>query len=423
MHAMILVRCSLCAVALLGLLSARPAAAQEWTRFRGPNGTGVSDAKSVPAAWTENDFNWRVELPGGGHSSPVIWKDKIFLTSADHDTAQRQVLCLSTRDGSIVWKRDYGSTVHDKHNLNSFASPTPTVDEDRVYVAWSAPEEYSLRAFSHDGQELWHADLGPYESQHSCGASPVIFEDLIILGNDQDGPSSLTAVDRATGKVVWNVPRKNTNVAYSTPCVYQPEGEAPELIFNSNAHGITAINPDNGATIWEVADCFDKRSVSSPVIAGGKIFGSCGSGGGGNYVVAVTPGSQRDPSAAKLAYRLDKSAPYVPTPVALGDRIFLWSDGGVATCVDASTGEVVWTQRVGGTYYGSPVCVGGRIYCMSTAGEAVVLAAADEFEELARNPVLEFSHSTPAVSDGVMYLRTFTHLISIGGVARVAAGN
>jgi outer membrane protein assembly factor BamB len=412
-----------CALAMVLPLAANRASAQEWTRFRGPNGTGLSDAKSVPTTWTENDFNWRVELPGGGHSSPVIWKDRIFLTAANHESAQRQVLCLSTIDGSILWKREYASTVHPKHNLNSFASPTPTVDQDRVYVAWSAPEEYSLLAFSHDGEELWHADLGPYDSQHSCGTSPILFEDYVILGNDQDGASSLYAVDRASGQIVWNVPRKNTNVAYSTPCIYEPVGETPELIFNSNAHGITAINPANGQTIWEVGGCFDKRSVSSPIIAGGLIFGSCGSGGGGNYAVAVTPGSRANPSAAKLAYKLDKSAPYVPTPIALGRLLFLWSDGGVATCVDAPTGETLWQQRVGGTYYGSPVCVDGRIYCLSTDGEAVVIAAKAEFEDLARNPVLEFSHSTPAIAAGVMYIRTFTHLISVGGKAAVAAGS
>jgi outer membrane protein assembly factor BamB len=412
----------LVALLLAGLVAcsvlAPEGAAQEWTRFRGPNGTGVSDATTVPAAWTEADYNWRVELPGGGHSSPVLWGDRIFLTAADHDTARRTVLCLSAADGSILWQEEYESQVHDRHTLNSFASPTPAVDDQRVYVAWSTPEEYSLRAFSHEGKELWHLGLGPYESQHSCGASPIVYDDLVILPNDQDGPSSLVAVDRERGTIRWQVPRRTlpTATAYSTPCVYQPPGEDPELIFNSRSHGITAIDPKDGHTIWEVPDLFTMRTVSSPVIAGNLIVGTNGQGGGErNYVVAVTPGSAGQPSAAQLAYKVEKAAPYVPTPVYKDGLLFLWSEGGVAQCVDAATGEVHWQERVGGKYFGSPICVADRLYCMNTDGECVVLAAAKEFEELARNPVGEFSHSTPAVAGGVLYLRTFSHLISLGG--------
>lgn len=407
------VRYAVCCYGLAAMLSmALPAAAQEWTRFRGPNGTGISDAKNIPAAWTGEDYRWQVDLPGVGHASPVIWGKKIFLLSADNDNATRIALCVDADDGRIVWSRTFTSTKHTKHQLNSFASASPAVDESQVYFAWSTPEEYTFVAFDHDGNERWKLNLGPFLSQHSCGTSPIVYEDLVILGNDQDGDSSLVAVERATGSIRWRVPRRKDVVAYSTPCVYHPPGGQPQLIFNSGAHGISSINPVDGSTNWEL-DVFDKRSVSSPVIAGGLIFGSCGSGGGGNYVVGIRPGAPG--VAPELAYKVTKSAPYVPTAVAKNDLLFLWSDQGVVTCVDAATGNQHWQQRVGGKYYGSPVCADDRLYCMSADGEAVVLAASPEYELLGRVPLDDPSHSTPAVSGGVMYLRTFSKLFALGG--------
>ncbi|HEV3006122.1 MAG TPA: PQQ-binding-like beta-propeller repeat protein [Pirellulales bacterium] len=409
-------RFSLAAVIVVTSVGLCPA--QEWSRFRGPNGTGVSDAASVPAEWTDRDLNWKVTLPGIGHSSPVLWGDKIFLTSAFEDTATRLVLCLRAGDGQILWQRKYSSALHTKHKFNSFASSTPCLDAEAVYCCWSTPEEYTLLAIDHEGNETWRTNLGPYVSQHSCGVSPVVYGDLVILGNDQgdeqhQGTSSLLAVDRRTGDLRWKLDRRTATVAYSTPCVYQPDNGKPELIFNSESHGVTSVDPGSGVVNWEMG-VFSKRSVSSPVVAGGLIFGSCGSGGGGNYLVAVRPPAGPG-SSPEIAYKVETSAPYVPTPVALGDLIFLWSDNGIVTCLRAATGDTVWQKRVGGNYHGSPVCVGGKLYCIREDGEVTVVAAADEFKLLGRNPLGEESRSTPAVADGRMYLRSYSRLVSVGG--------
>ena len=164
-----------------------------------------------------------------GHSSPVVWGEKVFVASADNETGTRFVICVHAYEGRVLWSQSYTSNVHTKHQLNSFASPTPAVDEDRIYVAWSTPEEYSLRALDHQGKEVWNLSLGPFDSQHSCGTSPIVYEDKVIINNDQDGPSSLVAVDRRTGKIAWQVPRKSREVAYSTPCVYRPPGEPAQI--------------------------------------------------------------------------------------------------------------------------------------------------------------------------------------------------
>lgn len=405
-------RCGLVLLAF-GLMAAGQA--QEWTRFRGPNGSGLSDAKTVPTKWTVADFNWRVALPGVGHSSPVVWGEKVFITSCDEKAGKFYVLCLNADDGGIRWQKEYPLTPHAKHNLNSLASSTPTVDADHVYVCRTESARVTLFALTHDGKLVWEKDLGPFAANHGSGTSPMLHEGMVVFANEHSGESFLIAVDAKTGDTRWKRPRTSDGGSYSTPCVYQPEQGGSQLIFNSEGHGISGLAPDTGKVIWEFEKAFDKRSVSSPYVAGELIIGSCGSGGGGNYVVAVRPGDPARGIKPQRAYEVRRSAPYVPTSICVGDWLYLWSDGGIVSRVNAITGEVKWQERVGGNFYGSPVCVDGRLFCASTTGEMVVVAVSDKFEVLARNPLGELAHSTPAVSGGRMYIHTSGHLVSIGG--------
>ena len=206
-------RISPTAMALLLLCSilGSTAGAQQWTRFRGPNGTGLGQAENLPAQWSDSDYNWQIQLPGIGHGSPVLWGEKIFLLSADPDTATRYVLCYSASDGKPLWQREFPSQTHHLHNRNTYASSTPVVDEHRVYVAWSDPERVTLMALDHGGRVAWDLDLGSWTSQHGFGSSPIRFEDLVILSNSQQaeqlepgqepGQTSIIAVDAATGEL------------------------------------------------------------------------------------------------------------------------------------------------------------------------------------------------------------------------------
>jgi outer membrane protein assembly factor BamB len=410
-----------CLLAWLGL--AYSSLAQEWSRFRGPNGTGISDAKTIPTTWTEKDFNWKVALDGTGHSSPVLWGEKIFLTSTDESQGKIIVLCVKAADGSVAWQKSFPFAPFAKHKFNSFASSTPAVNESHMYVTWSTPDRYTIMAFDHQGKTVWERNLGPFKSQHGSGTSPIIYNDKVILSNDQDGESFLIAMDSKTGATSWKTPRNSTNAGYSTPFLYQPTGQKPSLIFNSQAHGISAIDPENGTPLWEFGTAFDKRTVSSPVLASGLIIGSCGQGGGKvDYLVAVRPGDVATGKRPQLAYDLRRAAPYVPTALAYGDLLFLFDDDpGIATCLHAPSGETRWNERVGGTFFGSPVCVDGRLFCVSATGEVVVIAASDKFHLLATNPLGETCHTTPAVAGGRMYIRTVGHLFSIGGKTKVAS--
>lgn len=389
--------------------------AQEWTRFRGPNGTGVSDAKSIPVTFTEKDYNWQVKLPGTGHSSPVVWGDKIFVTTTDVKNAGNMLRCHSAKDGRLLWSVSVDFAPFKKHNLNSFASSTPCVDEDRVYMTWSTPEKYVAVAYTHEGRKVWEKDLGTFASSHGLGASAILFEGKLILPNDQNDDSHIVALNAANGDTIWRTARKGSDkTAYSTPCVYAPEGERPTLIFNSFSYGISALDPDTGKLVWGFEGAFTMRSCSSPVIGGGVIIGSTGSGGGGNYVSAIHPGD-RAGKKPDQAWRLRQSAPYVPTPVYYEGHFYLISDGGIASCVEAASGLVKWQERVCGKTYGSPVLIDGKFYCISTTGEVAVTRAAEKFELLGKSDLGEEVQSAPAISDGTMYIRTTGSLISVGG--------
>lgn len=389
--------------------------AQEWTRFRGPNGTGISTAKTIPSQWSETNFNWKIELPGTGHSSPALWGDKIFVTVGDSQKKEVMEVCVNASDGKILWQQGFAFTPYSKNDKNTFASGSPAVDEQRVYFCWNDPGHNMLVALTHDGKKVWEKDLGSSSIEHGGGISPIIFKDLVVLANAQVEDSFLIAVDSATGKTRWQTPRRSQGIDYSTPCVYSPTAGQPSLIFLSHGNGVSAIDPANGSVKWELPGVFDKRVVASPIIAAGLIIGACGSGGGGNYVAAVRPAEPAKEARPEIAYKVTHSASYVPTSVCMENRLFLWSDGGIVTCLNAATGEIKWQERVGGNYLSSPVWVDGRLFGISTRGEVVVLEASDRFQVIARNALGEETESTPAIAKGRMYIHTLKHLLSLGG--------
>jgi outer membrane protein assembly factor BamB len=304
------------------------------------------------------------------------------------------------------------------NNATAFDTSSPTVDDRRVYVAWCTPEKHTVVALDVErGNELWRRELpGPFEGDHNFGSSPILFNDLLILQNDQAATSFVTALDRHTGDTRWKTDRPKVKTSYSTPVIHESESSAPQLILGCSTRGLSSLDPTTGKLNWELADLFgDLRIVGSPALAAGLVFTQCGSGGGGKRMYAIRPGDPTTGGDPAIAYELQGSLPYVPTPVARGSLLFFISDGGVASCIDAPTGNVLWRERVGGNYFSSPIRVADRIYCVSRAGEVAVFAADRQFKLLGKVDLGEPSHSTPAVAGGVMYLRTFSHLMAVGG--------
>ncbi len=408
-------------LALLLVLAAASAAAQEWTRFRGPNGTGISASRGVPVTWTEKDFVWRVPIAGASHSQPVAWGERLFLLTALDAGKERALVCVSKTDGAELWRKSYTLPTPRLGNKNTgYANTSPVVDAQRVIACFVSNVHFWVRAFDHAGQELWSRDLGTFESQHGHGASPMIYDGRVIITNDQDGTSSVVALDLKTGAVAWTSPRapgRNPNIAtaYGTPITHRRADGTDELLLSSHSHGISGLDPRTGKLNWE-SPVFDKRVVASPVVAGDLAIGSCGSGAGtGNYLSAIKLGGQGNVAETHVAWTLRRATPYVPTPLFHDGRLYLISDGGFASAIEAATGKVLWSERLPrAEFFGSPVLIDGKIYAATTKGEMIVLATGDTFQEIARSPLGEGTHSTPCVDGRRLYIKTFTHLVCIG---------
>jgi outer membrane protein assembly factor BamB len=403
---------------LLGLATyADRGVAQEWTRFRGPNGSGIGDLPNPPVTWTEKDYLWKSELPGAGYSSPVLWGEKLFVTACDAQTGERQIICLDAATGKSLWLHRSAAPAYHTHTRNSYATSTPAVDERHVYSCWATPDEYVVLAFQHDGTPAWQAQLGPYKSQHGYGTSPIVFGDLVIVAGEQDGGGSLFALDAATGKPRWTVPRRGKNATYSTPCVYQPAGRPAEVIFTNWQHGVTSIDPATGKQNWELS-CFEvdknERAIASPFVAGDLVLATCGFVTAQKHFVAVAPPGAAG-GEAKEVWRLERAVSYMPTPVFHDGMIFASTEQGIALCLKADSGQQVWQERLSGNFGGSPVLAGGKLYCTDNKGEVVVLAAGPQYELLARNPLGEETQSTPAIANGRIYFRTLRHVLALGG--------
>jgi len=390
--------------------------AANWPRFRGPNGAGVSTDKDVPVKWGDKEnILWRADLPGEGHSSPIIWGDKLFLESANNK--QRMLLCMDVKNGDILWQKAVNGSTTAKHNKNSFASSTPTTDGERVYTAFWDGSNLFLNAYSFKGDPLWSKDLGEYVSQHGVGQSPIVCEDKVILVNDNDKSAAVLAFDAKTGKPAWRAERKSYRACYSTPVLHEKEKGATELIVASTA-GVTSYDPKDGSENWNWTWNFEKaplRTVSSPVLADGLVIAGGGEGpAGARHTVAVKLGGKGDVSKTHLAWEQKSDFPYVPCLVISGDFLFFVNDKGIAHCRSLKDGGDVWTERLTGDFSSSPVIIDGKVYATNEEGVTYVFEASPKYKFVSKNTLGEPVMATPAVADNKLYLRAKSHLYCIG---------
>jgi hypothetical protein len=401
------------AFVMIATLMASNLSAQEWNRFRGPNGAGVSATK-FPVQWAAKDYLWSISLPGRGHSSPVAWQDHVYVSAADDKSGKRFVLCVNAKDGKTIWHCDFADAAYQMHKRNSIATSTPCVDAERLYLAWSTPDNFVVQALDRKtGKDAWQISLGKYKSQHGFGASPILYEDLLIVTNEQDKTGSLHAFETKTGQEIWKLPRNSGNATYSAPCIYETPGRAAEIIFTNWQHGITAVEPRTGKVKWEIS-CFEpkkaERAIASPIIAGDLVIGTCGFVTAQKHFVAVRPTND---GKAKEVWRIEKAVAYMPTPVVKGNRIFACSELGILTCIGAVDGKVIWQERLDNQFSSSPICAGNAIYCTANDGEIFVVEACDTFKLLGRAKLAEATQSTPALTAGVMVFRTEKRLMGL----------
>ena len=398
------------------LLIVANASGEGWTRFRGPGGSGISQT-AFPAQWSVDDYAWTTKLPDKGHSSPVIWEKQVYVTSANQESGACAILSIDTANGRILWRQNYKVTPIRQHDMNSYAASTPAVDEVGVCGIF-AGERYVVFSVDHDGNKLWERDFGPMALRHGPGTSPILVDGLVVFTFEQEEnelglASRWIALERNTGRMRWQLKRDPVpHTSNSTPFVFEQDGQK-QIIFSSYAHGITAVNPKNGEILWEQPGALSARAVSSPVLAGDLVIATCGAGGRGKQMAAVSPPEAPGQGPSLKYINNEKIVPYCPTPVAKDGRLYLLHDSGILSCLESATGKTRWTESLGGKFFTSPVIFGDMIYCINTEGEVFVYKNADEPTPLATNELGEATQATPAVADGSMFIRTKTKLMCL----------
>lgn len=394
-------------------------AQDNWSRFHGPNGTGLAIEADLPSQISEADFLWSVDLAGTGSSSPIVWGERLFVTSSSSKTGDLTIECFNSKTGEQIWAESFESEAYKLHNQNSFASGTPAVDKDHVYVAYAHPDQTVVRALTHDGEKKWDRDFGTWISSHGFGASLMTYQDKLVFFNSQQakklpegatpGTSTMIALSCQDGSDIWKTPLTPTRCCYGVPGIYTDKTGQDQLIGCNTAEGFFSLDPETGDKNWSTLP-FRMRSVASTLIADGLIIGSNGSGGGGNYLVAIRPDEKG--ANPEKAYQLQR-ANYVPSPVAVNDKLFLFTDKGIGRCVDLQTGELHWQERVAKGFSGSPVATKSHVYVMDQSGKLYVVAAEKEYNLVSSMSLGEDTRSTPAIAGDRLYLRTESRLICV----------
>ena len=411
---------SFAAAAAFALAAGRPpAAGGDWSRFRGPNGSGVADGPA-PVKWAKGqNVLWTAPLPGRGNSSPVLAGGRLFVQSAEKDGSKRVLVCLDPATGAVKWTAAAAGHPAKIHQKSSYASSTPACDGERVFACFWDGEAVTLAAYTLDGKELWTAPLGSFASQHGAGMSPVVHGGKVFVNFDQDGAAEVVAFDAATGAKAWSASRKAYRACYSTPVVRPRKDGKPELVVYSTA-GAAGYDPDTGAVNWKWVTPWREgemalRSVASPVLAGNLLVCVNGDGSGSRYSAVLDPDAPGGP-APLWEKRSNALTPYVPCPVVKGDFIYWVTDQGVAECVAVRTGKVAWSERAfNKAVSASPVLIGDVLLGIDEAGKAVAWKADPEgFERVAASDAGEPVFATPAVADGKLYIRAATSVLCVG---------
>jgi len=422
-----------------------PAFADNWPGWYGPGGLGISDLKDFPARWDmSRNVRWKVAIPGLGHSSPIVWGNRVFVTTAvsddpgaddwakgfpqqqrSPDTAKIswQVLCIDRDTGKIIWTKTaiHGTPVNFRHLKNSYASQTPVTDGTHVYAFFG---DQGMYCYDFEGNLIWSRDLGNFKMRAEWGtaSSPVLYENLVIQTCDQEtGESFIVALDKETGRTVWKQDREELS-SWSTPFLYL-EGNRPELIVNATT-AIRSYDPATGKLLWQCRGPATSITAPAPIASNGLILVSSGFVRDRvRPITAFIPGAAGDITLKEgesksdaIAWRQDLAAPYIPSPVADKEYIYVLYDMGFFACYEVKTGrEVYGKQRIGmGTNFSaSPIVVGGRVFCFSEDGDVYVVKAGPDFELLNTNSLGEGMMATPAVADGKMFIRTIKHLYCI----------
>jgi len=393
--------------------------AQEWTRFRGPNGSGIGDIIGLPARITKANYDWAVKLDGDGHSSPVLWGKKIFLTLVSKDKKHRWVQCYNSESGKRLWKWEYDLEAHNLHQYNNLAASTPTVDKDHIYIVWGSGKKTQAFALSHDGKMVWQREWPEFTSDHGFASSPVLISGKLVFHTDslENKKSYVIALNPTNGETLWEFERvtgKDKHItAYNTPISVKSGGNETIVALQTN-DGWKGLDPETGNVVWAHAGKYTHRNVGSFAESNGMLFATFGSGGKGKDATALKMNGTASPEVL-YEFGIKDGLSYVPTPLIYKGRLFVWGDGGILSCRDAETGKEIYRERVEGSFFSSPVITDGKIYCASRDGEIICVAAEGPFKILGKSRLQSGVNASPAIANNRLFIRTNTHLFSVKG--------
>lgn len=396
---------NLIAFLLLFVFLSTPILGLDWPQFRGPTGQGYSDERGLPLTWSETkNVRWKVAIPGKGWSSPVIQADRIWLTTASEEGKSLRAISVDRNTGAILLNVEVFrlKSLGQISSKNSYASPTPVLEGDRVYVHFGA---HGTACITQSGEIVWKTRLEYDNGQHGPGGSPVLYENLLILSCDGQDVQFVVALDKLTGKVRWKKSREGYQ-AYTTPLVVPLA--AGDQVISPGAFRAIAYDPRTGKELWQVKYGEGFSNVPRPVYGDGLVF-IC-TGFQQPSLLAVRLDGRGDVTKSHIAWTLKRGVPLTPSPLLVDTELYLISDNGIASCVDAKTGNPYWQVRLGGNHSASPIYADGRIYFLSEEGESVVIAPGKQFKALAQNQLDGQTLASMAVSSGSIFVRSLTHL-------------
>ena len=403
---------------------------ENWPGWRGPRGDGTSVDTEFPLEWdgaSGKNIAWKVETPGVGHASPIVWGDRLFLVACLEEEEERILICFDSRTGKGLWQRTVlESPLETKNKLNSHASSTPATDGELVFVAFqevdgtmvesrntSRPRPITagrmvVAAYDFAGNQRWLVKPGEFASCHGFCSSPILYGDKVIVNGDHDGDSYIVALDKATGETVWKRPREHKTRSYTPPLIREVDGRT-QMVF-SGSHCVVSLDPGDGSRHWKI-DGPTEQYVASMVYDGKLFFMAAGFPT--YHVLGIRPDGKGNVTDSHVAWHVTNVRCYVPSPVLAGDYLFVADDRGTANCFDTATGERLWQERLGNHFSASLIAAQGLVFFLADDGTMTLVRPSAELDVVRKNELGEECRASPAISDGRLYLRGMENLYCI----------
>jgi outer membrane protein assembly factor BamB len=407
------------------LVWANQTRAENWPGWRGPRGDGTSAEKNLPTTWSpKENVRWKVKLPGPGNSSPIVWGKRIFLTqSLDKKGTERAVLCFDRTDGKLLWQKSIPFKGQEPtHDTNPYCAPTPVTDGERVIASHGSA---GVVCYDFDGKQLWHRDLGPFIHIWGTAASPVLYENLVILNCGPGERTFLLAMDKQTGKEIWKVEEPGGKSgengdsewvgSWSTPRVVKVQGQ--DQLIMTWPHAVKAYDPRTGAVLWTCGG-LTLLVYTSPLVTPEVVVAMSGFHGS---ALAVKTGGKGDVKRThRLWHHSEKNPQRIGSGIIVGDYVYMVNAGpGTVQCIELKTGKDRWEgKHLGSAFWASLVLADGKLYATDQEGDTFVFAAKPEFEQLSRNSLGEHTNASLAISDGDILIRTYDHFWCISRVKK-----